>query len=372
MANASDPNGDPLAYYWDFGDQTFGINSPTNSKTFRATGNFAVRCEVSDLKGGLSSAYLLVTVGSPTNYTISGQVMDDNGNPVQGVRVHDGNVPPNGNYRYTFTDSQGNYTITGLDPGNYPVETFLYGYKSSPPFLDFVNPIPIFGSDAVGVDHILTQVPRVSVSVSSNAFEKFGSPGVFKISRTGSVAQDLTVYYALSGTATTNEYQVPTNNPVVIPAGTNSANLQIVPIDDGQGLGPETLTLTLLLATNDIRLSTVVTNTGTNQLIITVTNMVTFPGWDLLAINPLPVWFQTPPVYVLGAKAEATMTIVEGTAPATPLVSVIPVDDAAVETGNDSAVVLFTRMGSVQSNLVVNYTLSGTASNGVDYVALPG
>src|SRR5207245_3685028 len=26
----------------------------------------------------------------------------------------------------------------------------------------------------------------------------------------------------------------------------------------------------------------------------------------------------------------------------------------------------------VQSNLVVNYTLSGTASNGVDYVTLPG
>src|SRR6266851_1546606 len=155
VANASDPNGDPLAYYWDFGDQTFGFNSPTNSKTFRATGNFAVRCEASDTKGGLASAYVIVTVGSPTNFTISGQVMDDNGNPVQGVRVHNGVVPnPLGNatYHYSFTDSQGNYIITGLDPGNYPVETFLYGYKSSPPFLDFVNPIPIFNSDAVGVD----------------------------------------------------------------------------------------------------------------------------------------------------------------------------------------------------------------------------
>jgi len=377
VANASDPNGDPLAYYWDFGDQSFGINSPTNSKTFRTPGNFAVRCEVSDLKGGLTSAYVLVRVGSPTNYTISGQVMDDNGNPVQGARVHNGNVPPNAPYRYTFTDSQGNYTITGLDPGNYLVETFLYGYKSSPPFLDFINPIPIFNADAFNVDHILTQVPRVSVSVVSDALEASGSPGVFKISRTGNVAQDLSVYYKLSGSATINEYQPPPNNPVVIPAGSTSANLQIVPTNDGQGLGPETLTLTLMPATNDIRLSTVVTNVATtnmtNQVIITVTNMVNVPGWELVPVNPpLPVWFQTPPVYVMGGKAEATMKIVEATAPGRPSVSVIPVDDAAVETGNDSAVVLFTRMGSAQTDLVVHYTLSGTASNGVDYVALPG
>src|SRR6201999_2365273 len=30
------------------------------------------------------------------------------------------------------------------------------------------------------------------------------------------------------------------------------------------------------------------------------------------------------------------------------------------------------RFGGVDSNLVVNYSLSGTASNGVDYVTLPG
>src|SRR5205085_6413110 len=111
---AQDSDGDQLAYYWDFGDHTFGTNGPTQSKTFASAGNYVVRCEVSDMKGGVASRLVVVTVGNPTTHTISGRVVDPNGYGVQGVRVHNSRARPGdggsypidlGLYRYGYTDS---------------------------------------------------------------------------------------------------------------------------------------------------------------------------------------------------------------------------------------------------------------------------
>ncbi|MDB6025377.1 MAG: hypothetical protein JWM68_1600, partial [Verrucomicrobiales bacterium] len=51
-AIATDPDGDALAYAWDFGDSNFGPNSPNVSKSWSAVGEYVVRCTVSDMKGG--------------------------------------------------------------------------------------------------------------------------------------------------------------------------------------------------------------------------------------------------------------------------------------------------------------------------------
>src|SRR4030095_7613338 len=56
VATAQDPDGDALAYNWDFGDTSFGFNSATNVKAFASDGQYVVRCEVSDMKGGVASA----------------------------------------------------------------------------------------------------------------------------------------------------------------------------------------------------------------------------------------------------------------------------------------------------------------------------
>ncbi|HEY3323061.1 MAG TPA: PKD domain-containing protein [Planctomycetota bacterium] len=61
-ATASDANGDALAYYWDFGDNTFGCNAASASKTFTTGGTFNVTCTVSDMKGGSASASVAVAV----------------------------------------------------------------------------------------------------------------------------------------------------------------------------------------------------------------------------------------------------------------------------------------------------------------------
>src|SRR5439155_18099004 len=46
-------------------------------------------------------------------------------------------------------------------------------------------------------------------------------------------------------------------------------------------------------------------------------------------------------------------------------------DNIATEQGTSAGSLTFTRVGSLAADLVVNYALGGTASNGVDYVALP-
>ena len=111
-ATATDAEGDPLAYGWDFGDGTFGKNLGIVSHAFSTAGEYVVRCEVSDMKGGLSSDYVVVRVGAPSTLRISGQVTRD-GLPVDGIRVSTSNT------KQTFTGADGTYVLTGLAKGTY-------------------------------------------------------------------------------------------------------------------------------------------------------------------------------------------------------------------------------------------------------------
>jgi hypothetical protein len=55
-----------------------------------------------------------------------------------------------------------------------------------------------------------------------------------------------------------------------------------------------------------------------------------------------------------------------------PMVLVIATDPNAAEAGSDPAQFLVVRVGLANGPLTVNYVMGGTASNGVDYVTLPG
>ncbi|MBI3828673.1 MAG: PKD domain-containing protein, partial [Planctomycetes bacterium] len=70
-ANASDADGDTLAYSWDFGDKTFGTNSPSVTKSWSGIGNYVVRCTVTDMKGGTASNWVIVSVGSPATISVN-------------------------------------------------------------------------------------------------------------------------------------------------------------------------------------------------------------------------------------------------------------------------------------------------------------
>src|SRR5262249_44834796 len=59
--------------------------------------------------------------------------------------------------------------------------------------------------------------------------------------------------------------------------------------------------------------------------------------------------------------------------PTNPVVSVTATDDTATESPpGDNGVFTITRDGSTAGPLTVNYRMLGSASNGVDYVSLPG
>lgn len=141
-ADAADSNGDTLAYYWDFGDGTFGTNGATASKSWASAGQYVVRCVVSDMKGGEASDSVVVTVGSPSTYSISGTITA-NGSPLGGVRVSVSSM------KVTYTDSGGLYTLTGLSAGSYTVSASLVGYDFAE--LGFSNPVTV-GPSRTGIN----------------------------------------------------------------------------------------------------------------------------------------------------------------------------------------------------------------------------
>jgi hypothetical protein len=101
-ATASDPDGDTLAYYWEFDDNMTsggtdfgGLNADSTSGTQAAhawtqKGDWFVRCTVTDMKGGsrTASATVTVTNGTAAPLTITGTVTDELGNPLEGAIVN--------------------------------------------------------------------------------------------------------------------------------------------------------------------------------------------------------------------------------------------------------------------------------------------
>ena len=74
--------------------------------------------------------------------------------------------------------------------------------------------------------------------------------------------------------------------------------------------------------------------------------------------------------YTLGSPTSATVAISEGGS-LVPVVSVTASDASAAETPMDLGTFRFTRTGSTASALLVTYTVTGTATNGVDYQSIP-
>jgi M6 family metalloprotease-like protein len=64
-ATASDPDGDELAYFWDFGDGSANANSATVYHAWKSGGTHTVTVTVSDMKGGVASASQVVSVSDP-------------------------------------------------------------------------------------------------------------------------------------------------------------------------------------------------------------------------------------------------------------------------------------------------------------------
>jgi autotransporter-associated beta strand protein len=342
-ATASDPNSDPLAYSWVFNDGTYSTNnSAVQTKSWSAAGHYQVLCTASDMKGKRTTRAVHVTVGSPTTFTVSGNITGPDSLPIEGVYVAShapSNITSHPNssiFRGTWTDSDGNYTLTGLAAGSYTISPNLYPNVFTPS--GFTNPLAV-GPSTTGKNFTSASLPTIAINLTDSVANEGASPGTgtIRLERTGSTASALSVqiFNTNTGTATRNTDYSLSPAPTASTAGGGSGTSEyIIPA-------------------------------GAAFLDITVTpvNDSTAEGTEYAALN----FANTSGGYILAGPAVAFVEIVDDENSNLPSVKLTQLDNVASEAGADTATLLLERNGSTAANLTVNLTMTGTATNGTDY-----
>ena len=146
-ATATDPDGDPLAFGWDFaGGSQSADNQRIQTRSF-ATGEHVVQLRVSDMKGGVTRKSVIVRAGNPTTYRISGVVVDAAGVPLAGRRVG-----PTNSSKFVLTDSDGSYTLVGLNAGTWLIAVREPVADSETLAATFTSSVVLGTSNVTGVD----------------------------------------------------------------------------------------------------------------------------------------------------------------------------------------------------------------------------
>lgn len=359
LATASDADGDELAWYWEFSDRSPTTNSPAITRSFAETGDYVVRVEVSDMKGGTAGAHVVIRVGQPATFRVSGHVRDPDGNPVAGVRVHngiEGNGRPSRQLVQTFTDSRGAYTLAPLEPGLCRISAFHPGYV-----MERRSPVDVGSSDVEGVDLIATPLVQVGVKAPAEISEAIGFTNLFTFTRTGPVDQPLTVLFRFGGTASSSQdYVRPLLDRLTIPAGSREATLGFPVIDDSQGETNETVVVSVVETVRFDRID------DSGQPF-----SVYYPGWEILEMEGTHYWTRTRPDYVPADRAEAQIVIVDDDEFTSQSVSISASDIIALEDPLVDGVFVLTRTGDLTAGLVVRLEISGSATPEMDFEPIP-
>ena len=328
LSNISDADGDELCYYWYFDNQVYQNFSwstfTARSRSWSAAGVYNVIAVVSDMKGGTCFKSIPITVGTPTDFSISGQIIDHAGNGVAGVAVSNGLGLNDSDYRATLTDEDGNYVIGSLPAASYTVRARkdfdTYGTRG------FTNPV-VVGPSAVDVGFRA----RALQVTATGAPAEGGAVGQFTISRVklaNNFASDISFRVSTSGDAIENtDYTLspaPVNGVYFMASNIDSLTLTVTAVDDSNVEGPEDVVLSLGMLDN-----------------VSVVNSTT---------------------------TKATL-LIEDNESADPRVRAIPMSRAMAEDGG-SAEVLFIRYGDTTNALTVNIgtdAAPGLAEYGVDY-----
>ena len=164
--------------------------------------------------------------------------------------------------------------------------------------------------------------PMITVSVpQAQASENEGATGRFTLTRRGSLTGSLTVQLNLSGSAQNGTDYAWIPPTVQFPEGVASLDIVIEPYADGQAEPMETVMLTVM------------------------------PGSG----------------YRVGSPSQGTVTIED----LLMIVEIEALDTIAVKEGLVPAMLMITRRDLISRDVLVRLTISGTASNGIDYTSIP-
>ncbi len=184
------------------------------------------------------------------------------------------------------------------------------------------DPAYELGKPSVGIINISDKgLPEVNITVSDKYAAKPSDKGTFNIKRIGPTTAALVVKYTTGGTSANGTDFVKLSGTATIPADASSVNVNVTPRAAGVVTNSETVILTLVADST----------------------------------------------YTLGALKKGTVTILGDNLPT---VTVVAKNPNASETGLIPGTFTFSRTGSTVSAYTANYTLSGTATNGKDYVTL--
>ncbi|HBA86893.1 MAG TPA: hypothetical protein DCZ75_02575 [Geobacter sp.] len=98
------------------------------------------------------------------SYTVSGKVLDASDQPVSGVLLSTGNS------RYAYTDSAGNYSMSGILNGSYTITPYLGGAVFSPVSKSFT----VAGANPAAQNFVATTVPSIKVNLSGAPSTVYG------------------------------------------------------------------------------------------------------------------------------------------------------------------------------------------------------
>lgn len=244
---------------------------------------------------------------------------------------------------------------------------FTEGGFHTPPFDPYALPPRYFDYDlttntvatAVIRDNDFEPTPFAIVSVTAtdaDAEETFPgaaapNPGVFTISRVGPTNLPLVVNYSL----VTRPRDIPLRFPIPVQA-INGVDFESIP-----SLGAAVIPAGAL---------------STDIVISPIQDFISEIGeYVLLQLRPSAIPVPDPSSYLLHTNTTANIVIRDLTLPAfTPIVRIKTLDGQAIEQNAISphAVFQIERHGNIADALTVPYSIGGTASNGLDYVALPG
>ncbi|BFM40476.1 Calx-beta domain-containing protein [Synechocystis sp. LKSZ1] len=172
---------------------------------------------------------------------------------------------------------------------------------------------------------VLAPLPTITLAVSPSSVTEDGTPNlVYTFTRTGDLTNSLTVNYSLGGTATNGNDYANLGTNVIFQPGSATATVTVNPTPDSTVEPDETISLTLVAGTG----------------------------------------------YSIGTTNAVIGTIQNDDAVALPTITLAVSPSSVTEDGTPNLVYTFTRTGDLTNSLTVNYSISGTATNGNDYANL--